>query len=77
VFFHESNESGRSQIYVRPFPNVDAAVKQEPRPVYMRPYWQGDTLKLGSTTFYVRTALDPGEFIASIPKIVGRLDPTG
>jgi predicted permease len=50
-------------------------VKQEPRPVYMRPYWQGDTLKLGSTTFYVRTALDPREFMANIPKIVARLDP--
>ena len=50
-------------------------VKQENPPLYMRPYRQGDVLKLGTITFYVRTALDPGEFIATIPKIVARLDP--
>jgi predicted permease len=50
-------------------------VKREPPPVYLRPYRQGDALKQGSITFYVRTALDPGEFIAAIPKIVAALDP--
>jgi predicted permease len=50
-------------------------VKREPPPVYLRPYRQGDALKQGSITFYVRTALDPGEFLATIPKIVATLDP--
>ncbi|HWW87563.1 MAG TPA: FtsX-like permease family protein, partial [Vicinamibacterales bacterium] len=52
-----------------------SAVKQDTRPLYMRPYRQGDTLKLGTTTFYVRTTINPTEFMANIPKLVGRFDP--
>jgi ABC-type antimicrobial peptide transport system permease subunit len=50
-------------------------VKQETPPLYIRPYRQGDAVKLGGITFYVRTALDPRELIATVPKIVARLDP--
>jgi ABC-type antimicrobial peptide transport system permease subunit len=52
-----------------------SAVKQDPPPLYIRPYRQGDTLKLGETTFYVRTTIDPTDFMANVPKLVGRLDP--
>src|SRR5207249_8090851 len=30
---------------------------------------------IGSITFYVRTAQDPNDFIANIPKLVAKLDP--
>jgi predicted permease len=51
-------------------------VKQEVPPLYFRPYPQGNALKLGSLSFYVRTALDPDEFMVNIPKVVQRLDPS-
>ena len=51
-------------------------VKEAPPPQYFRPYMQGDTIGLGSLTFYVRTAQDPGDIIANIPKVVSALDPT-
>ena len=50
-------------------------MKQEVPPLYFRPYPQGNTLKLGSLSFYVRTALNPDEFMVNIPKVVERLDP--
>ena len=50
-------------------------VKQTPPSLYFRPYAQGDALDFGSLTFYVRTAQEPGDFIANIPKVVARLDP--
>jgi predicted permease len=50
-------------------------VKQEVRPLYLRPYVQGHALELGSLSFYVRTALEPDQFIVNIPKVVQRLDP--
>jgi predicted permease len=50
-------------------------VKQEVPPLYFRPYRQGNALKLGTLNFYVRTALNPDEFMVNIPKVVERLDP--
>jgi len=51
-------------------------VKDAPPPQYFRPYLQGEAINLGSLTFYVRTAQDPGDIIANIPKVVSALDPT-
>jgi len=51
-------------------------VKEAPPPQYFRPYMQGDAIGLGSLTFYVRTAQDPGDILANIPKVVSALDPT-
>lgn len=45
----------------------------EPAPVYYTPYRQ-DT-RLGSLTFYVRTSLDPRQFLATIPRVVATIDP--
>ncbi|HMF97063.1 MAG TPA: ABC transporter permease [Vicinamibacterales bacterium] len=50
-------------------------VKRAPPPLYFRPYPQGDAIGLGSLTFYARTAQNPDDFIANIPKIVSSLDP--
>src|SRR4029453_19624037 len=50
-------------------------VKREIPPLFFRPYRQGDSASVGSITFYVRTAGDPGQFIGNIPKVVARLDP--
>jgi predicted permease len=49
-------------------------VKQTPPALYFRPYAQGDALDIGSLNFYVRTAQDPNDFIANIPKLVAKLD---
>jgi predicted permease len=48
-------------------------VKDEVPPLFFRPYAQDDGI--GSSSFYVRTSLDPEEFLASVPKAVARLDP--
>jgi predicted permease len=48
-------------------------VKDEVPPLFFRPYAQDD--RIGSASFYVRTSLDPEEFLASVPKAVARLDP--
>ena len=50
-------------------------VKQDPPPVFVRPYRQGETLTIGSLTFYVRTSGDASEFVGSIRQVVSRLDP--
>jgi len=50
-------------------------VKQPPPPLYFRPYMQGDAVDVGSLSFYVRTAQEPGSFVANIPKLVAKLDP--
>ncbi|HEY6213079.1 MAG TPA: FtsX-like permease family protein, partial [Vicinamibacterales bacterium] len=50
-------------------------VKQEAPAVYLRPYPQGDALDVGSLNYYVRTAQDPNDFIANVPKLVATLDP--
>jgi ABC-type antimicrobial peptide transport system permease subunit len=48
-------------------------VKQEIPPVFVRPYRQDE--RTGVMSFYVRTATDPEQFLASIPKVIARLDP--
>jgi len=48
-------------------------VKQEIPPVFVRPYRQDE--RTGQMNFYVRTATDPNQFLANIPKLVARLDP--
>jgi predicted permease len=48
-------------------------VKDEIPPLYFRPMLQNE--RIGSLTFYVRTAMDPNAFIANIPKTVARVDP--
>jgi predicted permease len=48
-------------------------VKDAVPPLFFRPYAQDDGI--GSASFYVRTSLDPEEFLASVPKAVARLDP--
>jgi predicted permease len=42
-------------------------------PVYFAPYRQDDSV--GQITFYVRTAVDPSQIMASVPKVVAGLDP--
>jgi predicted permease len=48
-------------------------VKGEVPPLFFRPYRQSDAI--GSLAFYVRTALDPDEFLQTIPRVVAQLDP--
>jgi predicted permease len=48
-------------------------VKDEVPPLFFRPYLQDE--RVGAMTFYVRTALDPVDFLANIPRLVARLDP--
>jgi len=48
-------------------------VKDAIPPQFFTPYRQGETL--GFLTYYVRTALAPEQFLATIPKVLARLDP--
>ena len=48
-------------------------VKDKIPPLFFRPYAQDDGV--GSVSVYVRTALDPEEFLATLPRVVARLDP--
>jgi predicted permease len=48
-------------------------VKDPVPPIFYRPYRQN--ANLGFLTFYVRTALDPVQVLATIPKVVSRIDP--
>jgi predicted permease len=48
-------------------------VKEAPPPQFFVPYRQGETL--GFLSFYVKTTLAPERLLATIPKIVARLDP--
>ena len=50
-------------------------VKRDPPPLFFRPYRQGDAARVGSLTYYVRTAGDPTALLTAIPKTVARLDP--
>lgn len=47
-------------------------VKQEPPPIYYRPYRQD--AEIGATTFLVRSALAPERLLATIPPVIARLD---
>jgi predicted permease len=48
-------------------------VKGKVPPLFFRPYAQDDGL--GQVSVYVRTSLDPEEFLATVPRVVARLDP--
>jgi ABC-type antimicrobial peptide transport system permease subunit len=48
-------------------------VKDPVPPMFYSPYRQD--ADLGFATFYVCTALDPEQFLATIPKVVSKLDP--
>jgi ABC-type antimicrobial peptide transport system permease subunit len=48
-------------------------VKEEIPPLYFRPILQNE--RIGSLTFYVRTAMAPEAFLTNIPKTVARVDP--
>jgi predicted permease len=48
-------------------------VKGQVPPLFFRPYAQDDGI--GSMAIYVRTSLDPEAFLATLPKVVARLDP--
>ena len=48
-------------------------VKGEIPPLYFRPILQNE--RIGSLTFYVRTAINPDAFLGTIPKTVARVDP--
>jgi predicted permease len=55
-------------------PNVKySEVKQATPPVFYLPHRQDENL--GFLTFYVRTALDPVQFLATIPPVIRRIDP--
>jgi len=47
-------------------------VKREVPPLFFRPYRQDD--RLGNITFYVRTSLDPEQFLPNVPRVVAKLD---
>ena len=48
-------------------------VKGQVPPLFFRPYAQDD--RLGSASVYVRTSLDPNQFLATLPRVVAQLDP--
>jgi predicted permease len=48
-------------------------VKDPPPAQYFEPYRQGETL--GFLNFYVKSALPPASLLATVPKVVARLDP--
>ena len=50
-----------------------STVKDDVPPLFFRPILQDD--RIGSLTFYVRTAIDPNAFLANIPRTVARIDP--
>jgi predicted permease len=47
-------------------------VKNDVPPVFFQPYEQDETV--GSIVFYVRTAIDPGQLLLRIPKVISTLD---
>ena len=48
-------------------------VKDKIPPLFFRPYAQDDGV--GAMSFYVRTALDPETFLATLPRVVAQIDP--
>ena len=48
-------------------------VKGKIPPLFFRPYAQDDGV--GAMSVYVRTRLDPEEFLATLPRVVARIDP--
>jgi predicted permease len=50
-----------------------SAVKRAVPPLFFRPYAQDK--EVGSMSFYIRTKLDPEQFLATLPKVMAQLDP--
>jgi predicted permease len=50
-----------------------AQVKQTIPPLFFRPYRQDE--RIGSASFYVRTAADPAQFAGTVTAVVKQLDP--
>jgi predicted permease len=48
-------------------------VKDDVPPLFFQPYRQDDSI--GQMTFYVRTSLDPEDFLANVPRVVRQIDP--
>ena len=48
-------------------------VKDKIPPLFVRPYAQDDGV--GAVSLYVRTALDPETFLATLPRVVAQIDP--
>ncbi len=48
-------------------------VKVDVPPLYFRPMLQNE--RIGSLTFYIRTAVEPEAFLANIPRTIARVDP--
>jgi predicted permease len=48
-------------------------VKDKVPPLFFSPWMQAESV--GQMTFYVRTSLDADTFLATVPKVVARLDP--
>jgi ABC-type antimicrobial peptide transport system permease subunit len=48
-------------------------VKDPPPPQFVTPWRQDDGI--GATSFYLRTALDAETLLASVPRVIARLDP--
>jgi serine/threonine-protein kinase len=60
---YQSNESGRYEIYVRPFPDVDSGRRQISTNEGTRPEWSAD----GKELFYYRDDSGPGAEIVAVP----------
>jgi ABC-type antimicrobial peptide transport system permease subunit len=50
-----------------------SSVKDPFPPVLFRPYRQEE--QLGSLSFYVRTNIDPAQFLQTVPKVIAQIDP--
>jgi ABC-type antimicrobial peptide transport system permease subunit len=50
-----------------------SSVKEPFPPVFFRPYRQEE--QLGSLSFYVRTNVEPSQFLQTVPKVIAQIDP--
>jgi predicted permease len=50
-------------------------VKRDVPPLFFRPYRQGESARVGSITFYVRTSVEPTQFLPTVSRTVAKLDP--
>ena len=67
-------ESGLDIEIIGLAPNMKYADVKEPfPPVLFRPYRQEE--QLGSLSFYIRTNIDPAQFLQTVPKVIAQIDP--
>jgi hypothetical protein len=67
---YQSDETGKMEIYVRPFPNVDAGKKQVSNGGGIRPVWSRD----GRHLFYVTASAPPATMNSVERRANGLLD---